>query len=575
MASINCINYKNAVYIYSFLDLGVPIMLTALSINNFAVIGCSELEFSSGMTAVTGETGAGKSIMIDALKFAMGDRVSREIITKDGQRTEVQAIFNITGLPYVQKWLKSKDLDHGDECILRRILTSEGRSRGYINGISSTMTELKQTGELLLQLHGQHDHQLLLQNHWQRELLDNYSGCENQARKVRQLWQAYMQCRTKIKNFNEIEQVQIAQKHLLRYQVQEINALELQKEELPSLEKERRQLSQANQCLETCQYVQAILSGSDYNAIHQMGLCVKQMSDVSLFGDASALMSEAIIQLEEATNAITRIETQVEINPVRLTETEQRLSSIYDIARKHHIQPAKLTELQQKLTSELNHLETMCEDICALEQQMKEVEAFFLCEARKLSQQRHQGASKLTAQITCLMKELAFSDYQFKTNLSPLSSPDSSGMDKVTFQIKSNESNTGISLGKIVSGGELSRISLAIQIATARRSGIQTLIFDEVDVGIGGATAEIVGRLLRQLGNKCQVVCITHQAQVASQAHHHLSAIKKRNARQYINLVKTSDNTLREQEVARMIAGVKITGQALAHAKDMINRAQS
>ena len=566
----------NILYIYTvYLDSGVPVMLIALSINNFAAIGHSELEFSSRMTAVTGETGAGKSILLDALKFAMGDRVSKEIISKESQRAEVQATFNINQLPALQKWLKLKELYHSDECILRRILTVEGRSRGYINGTAATMAELKQAGEFLLQLHGQHDHQLLLQHQWQRELLDYYSGCENQARKVRQLWHACLQCKTKIKKFTGTASAQMAQGQLLRYQLEEIKALALKKNELQNLEEEHRQLLQANKSLQVCQYVQSLLSTGDHGTLHQLHLCIKQMTDIPLFDNACTLINEAVIQMEEAANTITQLESQIEINPARLTETEQRLSSVYDIARKHHKQPAELTELQQQLTAELNQLEMVREDISMLEQQMKELETSFLREARKLSQQRHQGASKLAAYITRLMKELAINDYQFHAQLTPLLSPDSSGMDKVAFQIKRDKHDTGIGLEKIVSGGELSRISLAIQIATAKRSGVHTLIFDEVDVGIGGATAEIVGRLLRQLSSRCQVLCVTHQAQVASQAHHHLSAIKKHNARRYINLVKSNDNTLREQEVARMIAGVKITGKALAHARDMINRAQA
>ncbi len=550
-------------------------MLIALSINHFAAINHSELEFSSGMTAVTGETGAGKSILLDALKFTMGDRVSKEIISTERQQAEVQATFNINKLPALQEWLKSKDLYHGDECILRRIFTAEGRSRGYINGTASTMTELKQAGEFLLQLHGQHDHQLLLQHQWQRELLDHYAGCENKVRKVRQLWHACMQCKAKIKKINETASAQIAQGQLLRYQVEEIKALAFKKNELQDLEAEHKQLLQANKYLDVCHYVQSILCTGDHGTLHQLRLCIKQMAEMPLFDDIYTLINEAVIQMEEAVSTITQLESQIEINPERLAETEQRLSSAYDIARKHHKQPAELSELQQQLTAELNHLETVHEDINLLEQQMKEMEASFLREAKKLSQQRHQGAGKMASYITQLMKELAINDYHFHIQLSPLLSPESSGMDKVAFQVKRDKQNAGASLEKIVSGGELSRISLAIQIATAKRLGVHTLIFDEVDVGIGGATAEIVGRLLRQLGSRCQVICITHQAQVASQAHHHLSAIKKRNDRQYINLVKSNNNTLREQEVARMIAGVKVTGKALAHAKDMINRAQT
>lgn len=550
-------------------------MLTSLSISNFVIIDHVELDFSGGMTAITGETGAGKSIMLDALKFTMGSRASQGLILKENKRADIRASFDLRKLPKVIEWLKARDLDHGSECILRRVMTPEGRSRGYINGAPSTLTDLRSISELLLHLHGQHGYQALLQPCLQRELLDNYAGSHNQARKVRQLWQACMQCQEKINDFYTTDEAQSSRIQLLQYQVEEIESLSLQEDELELLEQEQNRLANAQEHRETCDLVQSALSGDEQGMVHQISICLKYLSGNTLFSEVQPLLEDARIQVEEASAAVHHIEQTIEADPARLPEVERRLSQVYDIARKHRIQPVELTARYETLDGELSLLKGEREDISQLEQQIQQLEHSFMDEAKKLSNQRKQGAKKLAKAITKLLCELGMNATQFHIDLAVLKVPDSSGLDKVVFQIQGNGNENPGDLDKIASGGELSRISLAVQIITAQSTGIKTLIFDEVDVGIGGATAEIVGRLLRQLGGKGQVLCITHQAQVASQAHYHLSVMKKQSAHEAINLVKPLDAPLREKEVARMIAGVEITGQALAHAREMINRAQA
>ena len=550
-------------------------MLTSLSISNFAIIEHVDLEFSGGMTAITGETGVGKSIMLDALKFTMGSRASQELILKNNKRVDIRASFDLSKLPKALEWLKARDLDHGAECILRRIMTPEGRSRGYINGTPSTLTDLRNLSALLLHLHGQHGYHALLQPNLQRELLEHYAGSNNQARKVRQLWQACVQCQTKINNFHTSDQTQSARRHLLQYQIQEIDNLALQEGELESLEEEQSFLAKAHEHRGICERVQSALVDDDHGITQHLSTCLKSLSGNGIFSEVQSLLEDARIQIEEASTTMHHIDQTIDADPSRLPEIEQRLSQAYDIARKHRIRPDELLELQQKLHNELNQIEGEREDISQLEEQMQQLEHSFMGESEKLSKQRKHGAKKLEKAMTKLLGELGMATTQFNVDFSPLKSPDSSGIDKVVFQIQCNGDDTFADLDKVASGGELSRISLAVQIITAQNTGIKTLVFDEVDVGIGGATAEIVGRLLRQLGEKGQVLCITHQAQVASQAHYHLSVMKKQHDKQAINLVKPLNDPLREKEVARMIAGVEITGQALAHARDMIHRARA
>jgi len=550
-------------------------MLYALSISNFAIIEQSEMEFSSGMTAITGESGVGKSIMLDALKFAMGSRASQECILKGNKRADIRASFDISHLPLAMEWLKDRDLDHNTDCILRRVMTPDGRSRGYINGASSTLSDLRSISELLLHLHGQHGYHSLLQPLVQRELLDNYANNNNQLRKVKQLWQACAQCKTKIDQFDKTDQVKSAKIQLLEYQVHELDKLNLQQGELASLESDQSLLAESCDIGKHCQILQSLLSTDEQNIADQLISCQKLVANNKRLSNVGSLLQEASIQIEEALSETVNIERHIETDPEKLSEIEHRLSLIHDIARKHRVQPSELQALHTSLAKELDTLNAEREDISLLKQRMQQLEKSFMDEAIKLSNRRKQSAKKLAKAINNLLQELGMATSLFHVSFSELKTPDSYGIDKVCFQIQGDEKIKAQPLDKIASGGELSRISLAIQIVTAQSTGIKTLVFDEIDVGIGGATAEIVGRLLRQLGGQGQVLCITHQAQVASQAHSHLSVMKKGKAHQQVNMVKPLNDLSREKEVARMIAGVEITGQALAHARDMINRARA
>ena len=552
-------------------------MLTSLSINNYLTIEHIELEFTHGMTAITGETGAGKSILLDALKLSMGGRVSQEAIDKKNERVEIRSSFDITKRPDIIEWLKKRDLDHESGCILRRIITPDGRSRSYINGTLSILSDLRDIGDLLVQIHGQHAYQSLLKSESQRTLLDNYAGCHEQLQKTEKLWHACVQCKTAIKNFYETDSSQSARIQLLQYQLEELEKIALQQNTLKLLENEHSQLAGAEENRRTCQDLLGILSDNNgQDIIQQINSCLRKTTDEQLFDEAQPMLECAKIQIEETIAALHQIEDSIEVEPDRLTNIESLLSCISDLARKHHIQPYELYDHQSTLQKELDDLTGNQQNISDLEYQLEQLTQSLTEAATKLSIRRKSAAENISTTITGLLKQLDMKTTKFHVEVSDLSSIESHGMDKITFQIQNSNDDSPANINKIASGGELSRIGLAIQIVTAKNTYIKSLVFDEIDVGIGGATAEIVGRLLRQLGDNHQVLCVTHQAQVASLAHHHLSVVKqKKDCGNIRNQVKSLNEHSREKEVARMIAGVEITGKALAHAKEMINRTRA
>ncbi len=549
-------------------------MLTSLSIDNFTIIDNLELDFNKGMTAITGETGVGKSVMLDALKFAMGFRASQDQVLKQNRRSSVQAYFDVSKLPKTKQWLKARDLEHGNECLLRRVMTPEGRSRGYINGTPSTLADLKEISMLLVHMHDQHAHHALLQNNIQRDMVDDYAGCQNQTRRVRQIWQAYDRCQIRIKQASDTKLASTSRIQLLQYQIKEIEMLQLTEGEIETLEQQQTLLSKADENRSVCQAMKLTLTEDANSITGQLNTCAKMVNGNSLFQEVSELFENARIQIEEACSGLSYIEQSIDENPEQLASIEKKLSTIYDVARKHKVQACELMSFFKTLTQELQELQLLHEDLPELEKQKQSLQNSFVNESKKLSQLRKQGADKLKKSVTCLLNELNMTKTIFHVDVKQLKSPECSGMDKINFQIQGEGTTAFYDLDKVASGGELSRISLALQIINSECSGVQTLVFDEVDVGIGGATAEITGRLLRQLGKKCQLLCVTHQAQVASQAHYHLSVSRKTRNKQAVNLVRSLNSKLREKEVARMIAGVEITGQALAHARDMIHRAQ-
>lgn len=559
-------------------------MLTHLSVQNFTLVDQLDLDIDAGMTAITGETGAGKSILLDALGLTLGDRADGSRVRTGCPRLDVAASFDVSSIAPAQKWLQSHDFDSSD-CILRRVVTSEGRSRGYINGQAATLSQLRELGEMLIDIHSQHEHQSLLKKDTHRKLLDDFAALQPLAQSVKQHFRDWQQSQnayiTLRDNFDESN----ARYQLLSYQAQEINQLDLQENELAALEQEQKQLANAETLLISSQQVSAICSGADSygdgaseSLLDSLNRALHLLRDLpeksSALLEAEQLLSSAHIQVEEASAELDRHADSFQANPERLIEVEDRLSSIYNLARKHRITPDNLGELQQQLNDELEQLSGGDDKLEQLEQQAAQLEQAFLAKAEKLKTARHKAAKKLQGAVKKQLDILAMPHAQVHITFNDISAkPSVHGLEETEFLISTNPGQDPAPLHKVASGGELSRVSLAIQVATAQTSTTPTLVFDEVDVGIGGATAAVVGQLLRQLGESGgQVLCVTHLAQVASKGHNHLLVSKtSTNKRAESNLVTLKgDNKV--AEIARMMGGENITEQTLAHAREVLEK---
>lgn len=559
-------------------------MLTHLSVQNFTLVDQLDLDIDAGMTAITGETGAGKSILLDALGLTLGDRADGSRVRTGCARLDVAASFDVSNIAPAQKWLQTHDFDPSD-CILRRVVTSEGRSRGYINGQAATLSQLRELGEMLIDIHSQHEHQSLLKKDTHRKLLDDFAALQPLAQSVKQHFRDWQQSQsayiTLRDNFDESN----ARYQLLSYQAQEINQLDLQENELAALEQEQKQLANAETLLISSQQVSAICSGADSygdgaseSLLDSLNRALHLLRDLpeksSALLEAEQLLNSAHIQVEEASAELDRHADSFQANPERLIEVEDRLSSIYNLARKHRITPDNLAELQQQLNDELEQLSGGDDKLEQLEQQAAQLEQAFLAKAEKLKTARHKAAKKLQGAVKKQLDILAMPHAQVHITFNDISAkPSVHGLEETEFLISTNPGQDPAPLHKVASGGELSRVSLAIQVATAQTSTTPTLVFDEVDVGIGGATAAVVGQLLRQLGESGgQVLCVTHLAQVASKGHNHLLVSKtSTNKRAESNLVTLKgDNKV--AEIARMMGGENITEQTLAHAREVLEK---
>lgn len=560
-------------------------MLTQLTVDNLAIADHIELFFERGMSVITGETGAGKSIILDALGLTLGDRADSGLVRHGADRADITAVFDISNIPAAKTWLKANDLDNGgnldnqDECILRRVITSEGRSRGYINGQPSALSNLREVGEMLIDIHSQHEHQSLLKKETHRRLIDEYGDLKNPAQTVAKQYKQWHEKAQKLEQLQNNQDEQDARLQLLKYQVKELNELGLAPDELPELEKEQQSLSHAEQLLNSGhEVIQACTEGESTaqsilsHALHTLEtLPVKHES----LSEAQNLLSEALIQVEEASHSIRGFVDNFDIDPTRLQEVDERLSAIYQMARKHKTTPEELTTLHQTLTDELKSFEEGDGNIEALTAETAALAEKYMSTAKKLSQSRAKTALALDKKIARQLAELGMPSVKFITQITPL--PDNmytrNGLEDIEFLVSANPGQPPKPLNKVASGGELSRISLAIQVVTAQTSAIPTLVFDEVDVGIGGGTAEVVGRLLRALGEKGQALCITHQPQVASQGHHHLFVSKQTKKNETHSKITSLSEQGRTEEVARMLGGINMTEQTLAHAREMLNAA--
>ncbi|MBL4798392.1 MAG: DNA repair protein RecN [Oleispira sp.] len=561
-------------------------MLVHLSISQFALVEHLELELKAGMTTITGETGAGKSILLGALGLALGNRIDGNIVRNGAEKADISATFIISDK--IIKWLDNHDYPiEDDTCILRRVVTQEGRSRGYINGRNASATELKALANQLIDIHGQYAHQSLMQKDAPRKLLDNYANTRGLCLKTKQSFQAWQEKLKQKNNLQEDSAEQQAQRQLLTYQVQELDSLQLVANEVAELETELKRLSNADAIMLSGQQALTLCAdgssgdassssaSSQDSALQQVQQAIQELDQIDddndVLKESREFLNQAQIQLVEANEALQNYIDKVEINPQRLQQIDQRLGAIFDLARKHQVRAEELYDKWQELSDKLNALNFSDDDMEALIQQVSELEQAYLKLALQLSKKRHKAAGKLDKEVNTHFEALALGNARLQTEIqSDQKQAYSHGIDDIDLLVQTNPGMPMGQLCKVASGGELSRISLAIQVVTARTSNIPSLIFDEVDVGIGGGTAERVGRLLNQLGQHSQVLCVTHQPQVAAQAQNHLQVSKISGDEQTFTNIRTLDNTQRTEEIARMLGGVEITQHTLDHAQEML-----
>lgn len=548
-------------------------MLTHLSIRDFTLVESLDLELQSGMTVITGETGAGKSIVLDALGLTLGDRTDADRIRQGAERADIHATFDVSRISAARTWLDSHEMSADNDCILRRTITSEGRSRAFINGHPATLQQLKELGEHLIDIHSQHAHQSLLKKDNHRQLLDDYGQLQTLASSTAhhfQQWQkSHKAWHQRQANADEIS----ARQQLLSYQADELNALALQDGEIDALENEQRTLDNAGEILASSQQIAELCNNDEQGLRSLLGRATHLLQQLPEktphLQEAEQLLLSAEAQIEEASRAIDHHLEHFEADPIRQQEVEERLTTIYDIARKHRIQPEELPALHQQLQTELDSIGDNDASLEQLQREATEAKQQFDKLAVELSKKRQQAAKRLEAEINQQLQLLAMKSAALAIACQPADKPGSHGLDDIEFLVSTNPGQPPRPLGKVASGGELSRISLAIQVVTAQNSAIPTLVFDEVDVGIGGATGEIVGQLLRQLGSQVQVLCVTHLAQVASKGHQHLQVHKLNDKKSAQTTLKPLEGEERITEIARMMSGTVITEQSLAHAREM------
>ncbi len=550
-------------------------MLKYLIIRDFVIVDTLELDFSSGFTALTGETGAGKSILIDALSLALGERGDAGMVRSGCEKADIGAEFDIAALPQLQTWLHEQELE-GDEgiCLLRRTLDAGGRSRGFINGRSATLQQLREAGEHLLDIHGQHAHQSLLRADAQRDLLDSHAGLSKEAEAVMSSFKAWQTLHRRRLQLEQNAEAVVAERELLAFQRRELETLNFSVLEWQALQSDHARLSHAASLLETAQFGVEVLSDADSACLAQLNALTARLRDGLEFDaalqDTLTMLESAQNELQEAVYALRHYQQKLDADPQQLRQQEQRMADVVEAARKYRVPPEQLPEALAKIVARLDELGGSA-DLDELAKQDEAAHAVYLTAAKKLSTARSKAAKILSDEITTAMQTLAMQGGQFAVQLLPLAEGNAHGLETVEFQVAANQGTPLRSLAKVASGGELSRISLAIQVAASRAATVPTLIFDEVDSGIGGRVAEIVGALLKQLGKRHQVMCVTHLPQVAAQADAQWQVSKAAHAGKTLSSIRVLNENERIEEIARMLGGVKITETTRKHAAELLN----
>lgn len=553
-------------------------MLQQIEIKDLAIVSTLSVELGTGMSVLTGETGAGKSILIDALGLVLGDRADNDMIREGCERAEVSALFDIRGLPAVESWLETHALDNDGQCILRRVLLKNGSSRAFINGSPANLKALQQLGDQLVNIHGQHAHQSLLKHDHQRQLLDEYSDHADLCRRTADSFQQWQDASRKLISLQQETGERQDRIDMLRYQIEELEALQLGDGELDELQREQALLNNAGNIVQHCDSALNSLDQEDDGALTRVNRASHELETLleldPTLKECAEMLDSASIQIGEALSTLRHYADNLELDPARLDHLNRRLQEIHDLARKYRCKPEELASLLKQRQEELVSLDDADSRLGELEQRVATHWRDYLEQAGQLSQSRCEAANRLQTQVSDGMQSLGMPNGILEVEVERLDEERASthGLDRVELRVSTNPGQPPKPLVKVASGGELSRISLAIQVATASCTQVPTLIFDEVDVGIGGGTAEIVGRLLRQLGEQQQILCVTHLPQVASQGHHHLQVEKQSSGTQTGTRLSVLSGKSRIEEVARMLGGVEITSQTLAHAEEMLLR---
>lgn len=556
-------------------------MLTELHIKNFTIIEESHIELNPNMTVLTGETGAGKSILIDALGLALGNRADTGWIRHGCEQAEITASFVINANSAAALWCQHNDINHdiAEPLIIRRMINENGRTKASINGLPVTVQQLRSLGQTLVHIHSQNEHHALLSTATQLNRLDYYAKHTDLLNQVKNAYQHWKNAQTAYQNALDAQQSSSAEQELLAYQVAELDALNLAEHEAAELIQQHQQLSHASELIEqTGLSLDILRESTEQSIISMLNTVNDKLTDAAQIDpklqNIVNMLSEAQINIDEAANELSHYQDTVSIDPEQLQHIESRLNQLNTLAHKHRVKPEDLYQIHQALSQKLSALDQSDADLAKLEKAIHIAKSDYQTLANQLTQSRQKAAQALGPKITQTMQALGMEGgiFEIKLIAHQDDTPTALGAEQCEFHVSTNPGQPLKSMQSVVSGGELSRISLAIQVLTAAQSPTPTLIFDEVDVGIGGSTAEIVGQLLRELGAHCQVLCVTHLPQVAACGHHHIRIHKTKTSEQTQTHLSILDNDNRIQEIARMLGGVKIQDETIQHAKVMLKQ---
>ena len=548
-------------------------MLTHLAIKQFTLVENLELDIAQGFTVITGETGAGKSILLDALGLCLGDKADGQAVRHGADKAELSALFDVSQLPQAQAWLTERDLAE-DECCLRRVVYKEGRSKAWVNGSVVTLAELRSLGELLINIHSQHAHQSLLKKETHRQLLDNVGHLQPLAATVGQYYQQWLDCKQQLANSQANYAAQQARLELLNNHVEELEKLALKNGEYEQLEHEYDYLANYESLMQDSQQALSLLDEGEQPISRQLQQALRaieghQTRSSSLANVCTSLQS-ALIEIKESSRELNGFLAQQDLDPQRLAWLEDKISEAQRLARKHKIMAHELPTLHQEFSVEQQHYQ-QAQDLSALEQAVEQAKLSYLNSAEQLRQARQTVAPQITEKVTQHLRDLSMPNTQLSYQFKPLDKPNRDGLDDIELLFSANLGQQLQPLAKIASGGELSRFALAVQVIQAQHSAVPVLVFDEVDVGISGGTAEVVGNLLRQLGERAQILCITHQPQVAAKGHSHWQVQKYTQDNKTLSRVIELNRQQRIEEIARMSGGLTITQETLKHAESMLS----